>query len=99
MSRQTPPTLRHHKPSQQGVVTLSGHDHYLGRWPAGTKKPPAGVRDAYDALVAEWLAGGRWELPRPRSPSPTSCSSSGSGTSPSTIAVLTARRRVSRRTT
>jgi integrase len=46
------------------VVTLNGHDHYLGHWPAGAKKPPAELRDAYDALVAEWLANGRRPVTR-----------------------------------
>lgn len=55
----SPPSLRRHKPSRQGVVTLSGRDHYLGHWPEGDKKPPAEVRRRYDALVAEWLANGR----------------------------------------
>jgi integrase len=57
--RKSPPSLRRHKPSQQAVVTLNGRDHYLGPWPVGQKQPPAEVRDAYDALVAEWLANGR----------------------------------------
>lgn len=61
-ARTSPPSLRHHKPSSQGVVTLSGHDHYLGPWPAGQKSPPPEVQNAYDALVAEWLAGGRRAL-------------------------------------
>jgi integrase len=59
MARQSPPTLRLHRPSRQGVVTLCGCDHYLGHWPVGTKTPPPEVRDAYDALIAEWLANGR----------------------------------------
>jgi integrase len=40
------------------VVTLSGKDHYLGRY--GT----AASKAEYDRLVAEWLAGGR-QLPDP----------------------------------
>jgi hypothetical protein len=63
-TRKSPPSLRRHKPSQQGVVTLNGHDHYLGPWPEGQRKPPAEVQDAYDALIAEWLVNGR----RARSP-------------------------------
>lgn len=59
MPRKSPPALRRHKPSEQGVVTLNGHDHYLGHWPARAKTPPVAVRDAYDAVVAEWLANGR----------------------------------------
>ncbi len=57
--RKSPPSLRRHKPSQLGVVTLNGHDHYLGHWPENQKMAPAGVLEAYDAIVAEWLANGR----------------------------------------
>src|SRR5215207_9032040 len=58
-TRKSPPSLRKHKPSKQGVVTLNGTDHYLGHWPMGQTRPPADVQAAYDALIAEWLAGGR----------------------------------------
>jgi integrase len=58
-ARSSPPSIRRHKPSQRAVVTLSGRDYYLGPWPDRQKKPSQEVRDAYDALVAEWLAGGR----------------------------------------
>jgi integrase len=57
--RNSTPSLRRHKPSRQGVVTLSGRDIYLGSWPEGQKKPPAEVRDAYDRAIAEWLANRR----------------------------------------
>jgi hypothetical protein len=40
----------HHKPSGQAVVTLSGHDHYLGKWQTPESKAE------YDRLVGEWLA-------------------------------------------
>jgi hypothetical protein len=53
------PSLRRHKPSSLGVVTLNGKDHYLGHWPEGSKNPPEAVRLAYDQLIAEWLAAGR----------------------------------------
>jgi integrase len=53
------PSLRRHKASSQGVVTLSGKDHYLGVWPAHARRPPAAIQQAYEALIAEWLAGGR----------------------------------------
>ncbi len=53
------PSLRHHKPSQQGVVTLNGHDCYLGHWPRDRKKPPENVQAEYDRRIAEWLANGR----------------------------------------
>jgi integrase len=53
------PSLRRHKASSQAVVTLSGKDHYLGVWPAHVRRPPAAILQAYEALIAEWLAGGR----------------------------------------
>jgi integrase len=58
------PSLRRHKPSQQGVVTLDGNDQYLGRWPDGLRQPPPEVQAEYDRLIAEWLANGR-RLPTP----------------------------------
>jgi integrase len=53
--RFVPPTpkYRRHRASGQAVVTLSGHDYYLG--PHGTKAS----RIEYDRLIAEWLASGR----------------------------------------
>jgi integrase len=57
--RSRPPSLRRHKPSAQAVVTLDGQDHYLGPWPAGRRKPPPAAQEAYDCLIAEWLANGR----------------------------------------
>jgi integrase len=56
------PTLRRHSASNQGIVTIAGHDHYLGPWPAGKRKPPADVKAKYDAKIAEWLAAGRSPL-------------------------------------
>lgn len=53
------PALRRHKPSKQGVVTLSGRDRYLGPWPDDVEDPPPAVRAEYDRLIAEWLAAGR----------------------------------------
>ena len=47
------PKYRHHRPSGQAVVTLNGHDNYLGNW--NTKAS----RAEYDRLIGEWLAGGR----------------------------------------
>jgi integrase len=49
----TTPTYRHHRASGQAVVTLSGIDHYLGRY--GT----TASRREYDRVVGEWLAAGR----------------------------------------
>ncbi len=45
------PSYRLHKPSGRAVVTLNGHDHYLGRF--GTP----GSYQEYDRLIAEWLVG------------------------------------------
>jgi integrase len=59
MSRSQPPSYRQHKPSGQAVVTLSGKDHYLGRYDS----PESHQR--YDELVAQWLATGRKPLSRP----------------------------------
>lgn len=53
------PSLRRHKPSGLAVVTLNGKDLYLGPWPATLRKAPPDARDAYDRLIAEWLANGR----------------------------------------
>ncbi|MDG3004258.1 hypothetical protein [Paludisphaera mucosa] len=47
------PAYRHHRPSGQAVVTLSGRDFYLGRH--GSPES----RGEYDRLVAEWLSRGR----------------------------------------
>jgi integrase len=68
------PTLRRHKPSSLGVVTLNGQDIYLGRWPAGQKKPPIAVQAEYDRRVSEWLANGRrlrQEIPQQGADSPS----------------------------
>ena len=48
-----PPKYRHHKPSGQAVVTLGGHDYYLGKW----LSPES--RQEYDRLLAEWLTARR----------------------------------------
>jgi integrase len=47
------PTYRKHKPTGQAVVTLSGKDHYLGRYNT------AASRKEYDRIIGEWLACGR----------------------------------------
>jgi integrase len=57
------PSLRRHRPSQQGVVTLNGHDVYLGLWPNRLRKPPPELKTRYDATIAEWLASGRQVIP------------------------------------
>ncbi len=53
------PQLRHHRPTGQAVVTLSGRDIYLGTWPPGKRNPPTAVREEYDRRISEWLANGR----------------------------------------
>jgi integrase len=50
------PSYRLHKPSGQAVVTLCGHDIYLGAW---SRNPDAPSRREYDRLISEWLAAGR----------------------------------------
>lgn len=50
------PKYRRHKPSGQAVVTLGGHDYYLG------KRQTLESKREYDRLIAEWLANGR-QLP------------------------------------
>ena len=50
--RDSIPSLRHHKPSDRGVVTLSGRDVYLGRWPRDQAEPPPAVRAEYDRVTA-----------------------------------------------
>lgn len=51
------PSYRLHKPSGQAVVTLNGHDVYLGKH--GTPQS----RESYDRILAEWLANGRRLMP------------------------------------
>jgi integrase len=58
------PSFRLHKPSGCAVVTLGGKDHYLGPW----NSPEA--RDAYDRLIAEWLASGRGRPKQVEAPTP-----------------------------
>jgi hypothetical protein len=64
------PALRRHKASAQGVVTFNGRDFYLSPRPDKLRPPPPSVRQSYDRLIAEWLAGGR-QLPRDRGDSLT----------------------------
>jgi len=47
------PAYRKHRASGQAIVTIDGHDHYLG--PYGTRAS----RSEYDRVIAEWLAAGR----------------------------------------
>ncbi len=60
MPSQRTPSLRRHKTHGLGVVTLNGRDHYLGKWPAGQRKPPPEVEAEYNRLMAEWLANGQY---------------------------------------
>lgn len=59
MSRSKLPSLRRHKGSGQGVVTLAGRDIYCGSWPSGQKTPPAAVEEQYRRAIGEWLSSGR----------------------------------------
>jgi hypothetical protein len=47
------PKYRQHKASGQAIVTIAGHDHYLGPWRTNASKVE------YDRLIGEWLAAGR----------------------------------------
>jgi integrase len=47
------PSICRHKASGQAVVTLSGKDHYLGRF--GTKE----AERQYERIIGEWLAANR----------------------------------------
>ena len=58
------PSYRHHKPSGQAVVTLSGRDHYLGNHGS-----PESRRE-YERLLAEWLTNHRRPPEEPASCSP-----------------------------
>ena len=51
------PKYRHHRASGQAVVTIQGHDSYLGPWNSKASKVE------YDRIISEWLAAGR-QLPR-----------------------------------
>ena len=47
------PSYRRHKPSGQAVVTMGGHNFYLGKWNTNAS------RAEYDRLIREWLADRR----------------------------------------
>jgi hypothetical protein len=47
-----PPKYRHHKARNLAVVTINGHDHYLGAY--GSPES----RQEYARLIAEWSATG-----------------------------------------
>ena len=53
----TPPSYRHHKPSDQAVVTIDGKDVYLGKYDTEES------REEYDRRIAEWLSNGRQQPP------------------------------------
>src|SRR5436305_7772400 len=52
-SRSRVPSYREHKPSGQAVVTLSGHDVYLGPW--GSVES----HQKYDRVISDWIANDR----------------------------------------
>jgi integrase len=56
MSADRNPKYRLHRASGQAVVTLSGEDHYLGRY---NSKPS---KELYNRKLAEWLTAGRTSL-------------------------------------
>ena len=51
------PRYRRHKRSDQAIVTLNGHDIYLG--PYGTKASKL----EYDRVITQWMAAGRRHVP------------------------------------
>jgi integrase len=51
------PKYRKHKATGQAVVTIAGHDHYLGPW-----KSKASLVE-YDRLIGEWIVAGRPSRP------------------------------------
>ena len=53
MARKNLPTYRLHKPSGQAVVTLKGKDFYLGKYKSKAS------REAYEKIIAEYLANGK----------------------------------------
>jgi hypothetical protein len=50
------PKYRRHKASGQAIVSIQGHDFYLGPWNSKAS------RIEYDRIISEWLAAGR-QLP------------------------------------
>jgi integrase len=67
----THPKLCRHRGQSLGYVTLNGREHYLGHWPAASRRPPAAVQAAFDELIGRWLANGR-RLPADDPTPPTS---------------------------
>ena len=63
-NRRKTPSYRHHKPSGRAVVTLNGHDHYLGLYDSPESKA------LYDRLIGEWLISGR-KLPQHETTQPS----------------------------
>jgi len=57
--RKSVPTYRRHKASGQAVVTIHGHDHYLG------VHGSEGSHREYARLIAEWQAAGGVHSPPP----------------------------------
>lgn len=49
------PRLLRHKASGLAYARFNGETKYFGRWPAGLKVPPAGVREAFERYLSEWL--------------------------------------------
>jgi hypothetical protein len=57
------PSYRRHRSSGQAIVTLDGHDIYLGPYKSTVS------RQEYDRVVVEWMANGR-RLPRGNADAP-----------------------------
>jgi integrase len=56
------PKYRHYRPKNLAVVRINGCDHYMGRY----NSPES--QERYDRLIAEWLADGRTDRPKPCPP-------------------------------
>lgn len=60
LSKNALPSLRLHKASEQGVVTLNGRDFYLG------DRTSPDCEERYNALIARWISNGRRPIDGPR---------------------------------
>jgi integrase len=65
------PQLCRHRGRSLAYVTLEGREHYLGPWPADSRRPPPAAQAAYDVLIARWLANGRRLLDEQPTAEPT----------------------------
>ncbi len=66
------PKLRRHQQKFLGYVRLNEDEHYFaGEWPEGSKVVPAGIRQQYASLIAEWLVWRTQTAPKGRSAAQT----------------------------